>query len=45
MREDIFARMTIDTRDLVQQMQAHATPPKKAVQIRLHFLALVTIQG
>ncbi len=27
MREDIFARMTIDTRDLVQQMQAHATPP------------------
>jgi acetyl esterase len=27
MREDIFARMTDDTRALMQQMQAHATPP------------------
>jgi acetyl esterase len=27
MSEDIFARMTEDTRALVQQMQAHATPP------------------
>jgi acetyl esterase len=27
MREDIFARMTEDTRALMQQMQAHATPP------------------
>lgn len=27
MKEDIFARMTEDTRALMQQMQAHATPP------------------
>jgi len=27
MREDIFARMTEDTRALMQQMQAHAAPP------------------
>lgn len=27
MREDIFAKMTEDTRVLVQQMQAHAAPP------------------
>ncbi|GAA6622684.1 alpha/beta hydrolase [Scytonema sp. NUACC26] len=27
MREDIFARMTTDTRALVQQMQAQVTPP------------------
>jgi acetyl esterase len=27
MREDIFARMTEDTRGLMQQMQAHAAPP------------------
>ena len=27
MKEDIFAKMTEDTRALVQQMQAHAAPP------------------
>lgn len=27
MREEIFARMTEDTRALIQQMQAHSTPP------------------
>jgi len=27
MKEDIFAKMTENTRALVQQMQAHATPP------------------
>jgi acetyl esterase len=27
MKEDVFARMTADTRVLVQQMQAHAAPP------------------